>query len=68
MKPRSKDEMAITQLHHTNLVSFRPIISEIATLKQRVIFAATRPQFAELLSAHWHSKTDCTIAISLSAD
>jgi len=42
----------------TNLVIFRPIISEFTLLK-RTIFAAIRPQFEDdLHSSRWRSETD----------
>jgi len=43
---------------YTNLVNFRPIISEITLLK-RAIFSAIRPQFDDdLHSSRWRSETD----------
>jgi len=50
----------------TNLVNFRPIISEFMLLK-RAIFAAIRRQFNDdLYSSRWLSKTDCNITIWIS--
>jgi len=50
----------------TNLLNFRPIISEFRLLK-REIFAAIRLQFDDnLSSSRWHSKTDWNIAILIS--
>ena len=52
----------------TNLVNFRPVISEFTLLK-RTVFAAIRPQFDDdLHSSPWHSETDWNIAILISAE
>ena len=51
---------------YTNLVNFRPIISEV-TLFKHAIFAAIRPQFDDDLHlSPWHFETDCKIAILIS--
>jgi len=52
----------------SNLVNFRPIISEF-TLLYRAIFAAIRPQFDDdLHSSCWRFQTDWKIAILISAE
>jgi len=52
----------------TNLVSFRPIISEFMLLK-RAIFAAIRQQFGDdLYSSPWRSETDWNLAILISEE
>jgi len=52
----------------TNLVNFRPIMSEFTLLK-RAISPAIRPQFYDdLHSSSWRSETDWKIAILISAE
>jgi len=52
----------------TNLVNFRPMISEFTLLKC-TIFAAIRPQFYDdLHSSLWRSEMDWKIAILISAE
>jgi len=53
---------------YTNLVNFRPIISEFTLLK-RTIFAAIRPQLEDdLHSSPWRSETDWKIAVLISEE
>ena len=52
----------------SNLVNFRPVISEFMLLK-RAIFAAIHPQFDnDLYLSRWRFHTDWKIAILISAE
>jgi len=52
----------------SNLVNFRPVISEFTLLK-RAIFVAIHPQFDDdLQSSRWRFQTDWKIAILILAE
>jgi len=69
--PLSTGSMAIIRVHHfqiSNLVNFRPTISEFSLLKL-TIFTAIWPQFDDdLHSSRWRFQTDWKIATFISAE